>query len=173
MWYFGLTLALRSWSCFGFSLFCFQYQRCLQNQNSVKLVGGTLLRCPNKPFMNSIHSNLGSDYKQDIINFENKWMVLYQQFQLPFSNKCHVIIEHVPQAIERSGASLYLTSEQVVEASHQKFSVFWERYKVLDLERPMHGDNLLACVIDFNSCNMWNVKWKIKSTCTDNSWSKY
>ena len=27
-------------------------------------------------------------------------------------------------------------------------------YKVLDLERPMHGDNLLACVIDFNSCNM-------------------
>ena len=51
-------------------------------------------------------------------------------------------------------ASLYLTSEQVVEASHQKFSVFWERYKVLDLERPMHGDNLLACVIDFNSCNM-------------------
>ena len=98
--------------------------------------------------------NLGSDYKQDIINFENKWMVLYQQFQLPFSNECHVIIEHVPQAIERSGASLYLTSEQVVEASHQKFSVFWERYKVLDLERPMHGDNLLACVIDFNSCNM-------------------
>ena len=98
--------------------------------------------------------NLGSDYKQDIINFENKWMVLYQQFQLPFSNKCHVIIEHVPQAIERSVASLYLTSEQVIEASHQKFSVFWERYKVLDLERPMHGDNLLACVIDFKSCNM-------------------
>ena len=106
VWYFGLTLALRSWSCFGFSLFCFQYQRCLQNQNSVKLVGGTLLRCPNKPFMN--------------IWFNMK-----------------------------------------------------ERYKVLDLERPMHGDNLLACVIDFNSCNMWNVKWKIKSTCTDNSWSKY
>ena len=132
---YDVAKGLRSWSCFGFSLFCFQYQRCLTKQN--------------------------------------KWMVLYQQFQLPFSNKCHVIIEHVPQAIERSGASLYLTSEQVVEASHQKFSVFWERYKVLDLERPMHGDNLLACVIDFNSCNMWNVKWKIKSTCTDNSWSKY
>ena len=81
-------------------------------------------------------------------------MHLYRAFQLPFSNKCHVIIEHVPQAIERSGASLYLTSEQVVEASHQKFSVFWERYKVLDLERPMHGDHLLACVLDFNSCNM-------------------
>ena len=53
-------------------------------------------------------------------------MHLYRAFQLPFRNKCHVIIEHVPQAIERSGASLYLTSEQVV-------SVFWERYKVLDL----------------------------------------
>ena len=31
---------------------------------------------------------------------------------------------------------------------------FWERYKVLDLERPMHGDQLLACVLDFYACNM-------------------
>ena len=35
-------------------------------------------------------------------------------------------------------------------------NVFWEQYiyKVLDLERPIHGDNLHACVIDFNSCNL-------------------
>ena len=87
---------------------------------------------------------LGNNYKQDIIQFEEKWMQLYREFQLPFSNKCHVIIDHVPQAIERSGASLFLSSEQVVEASHQKFNVFWESYKVNDLERPMHGENLLA-----------------------------
>ena len=97
---------------------------------------------------------LGEGYEDDINTFEEQWMHLHREFQLLFSNKCHVIIEHVPQAIERSGASLYLTSEQVVEASHQKFNVFWERYKVLDLERPMHGDNLLACDIDFNSCNL-------------------
>ena len=86
---------------------------------------------------------MGNNYKKDVIQFEEKWMQLYREFQLPFSNKCHVIIDHVPQVIERSGASLFLTSEQVVEASHQKFNVFWERYKVNDLERPMHGENLL------------------------------
>ena len=70
-----------------------------------------------------------------------------------FTNKCHVIIEHVPQAIERTGKSLFLSSEQVVEATHQKFSVFWERFKVLELEREKHGDQLLACTIEFNACN--------------------
>ena len=97
---------------------------------------------------------LGETYREDINTFEEKWMQLYRDFQLPFSNKCHVIIDHVPQAIARSGASVYLTSKQVVEASHQKVSVFWEPYKVLDLERPMHADQLLACVLDFNACNM-------------------
>ena len=91
---------------------------------------------------------LGETYKEDINTLEEKWMQLYRDFQLPFSNKCHVIIDHVPQAIARSGASIYLTSK------HKIFCVFWESYKVLDLERQMHGEQLLACVLDFNACNM-------------------
>ena len=75
-------------------------------------------------------------------------------FDIPFSNKCHIIIEHIPQVIERTGKSLFLSSEQVVEASHAKFDKMWQRYKVLDLERETHGENLLKCVIDFNSKNI-------------------
>ena len=52
------------------------------------------------------------------------------------------------------GKSLFLSSEQVVEASHAKFAEFWDRYKVLDLEIPMHGDNLKECVKEFNSVNV-------------------
>ena len=56
--------------------------------------------------------------------------------------------------IERTGKSLYIASEQVVEATHAKFDMFWQRYKVNDVERQSHGVKLLACVKDFNSKNM-------------------
>ena len=52
-----------------------------------------------------------------------------------------------PQVVLR----MFYESEQVVEETHQKFSIFWERYKVLDLESEIHGTNLLNCLIYFNT----------------------
>ena len=54
-----------------------------------------------------------------------------------------VIIEHVPQAIERTGKGLLGNSEQVVEATHAKFEKFWSKYLVVDLESDVHGERLL------------------------------
>jgi hypothetical protein len=65
-----------------------------------------------------------------------------------------IIMEHIPQVIARTGRSLFLSSEQVLEAAHQKFNIHWERYKVLDLNKPIHGARLLSCVLDFNSLNI-------------------
>ena len=45
-----------------------------------------------------------------------------------------MIIDHVPQAIERTGKGLLGNSEQVVEATHAKFEKFWSKYVVVDLE---------------------------------------
>ena len=88
-----------------------------------------------------------------IDRFENAWNEIYISFDIPFSNKCHVLIEHIHQAIQRTGKSLYSSSAQVVEALRAKFDIFWSRYNVLDLERESHGEQLLKCVIDFNSKN--------------------
>ena len=44
--------------------------------------------------------------------------------------------------------------KQVMEESHKKFAIFWDRYKVLDLESEMHGEHLLNCLIDFNTKNI-------------------
>ena len=82
---------------------------------------------------------LHENWKENIQNFEKAWFDIYIEFDIYFSNKCHVIIEHIPQVIERTGKSLYLSSEQVVEATHAKFAVFWERYKVNNLEKETHG----------------------------------
>ena len=97
---------------------------------------------------------LNPNYQTAIDRFEKCWYEIYIEFDISFSNKCHVLIEHVPQAIQRTVKSLYHSSEQVVEASHAKFDKMWDRYKVLDLERDSHGTSLLRCVVDFNSKNV-------------------
>ena len=78
----------------------------------------------------------------------------YISHDIWFTNKVHVIIDHVPQAIERTGKGLLGNSEQVVEATHAKFEKFWSKYVVVDLESDVHGERLLQCVIDFNSSNI-------------------
>ena len=96
---------------------------------------------------------LKKNWKTSVENFEKAWFDIYITFDIYFSNKCHVIIDHIPQVIERTGKSLYLSSEQVVEATHAKFDKMWNRYKVIDSEKESHGAQLLRCVKDFNSKN--------------------
>ena len=62
--------------------------------------------------------------------------------------------KHEKTWIARPGMGLFYESEQVVEEYHQKFAIFWDRYKVLDLESEMHGEHLLNCLIDFNTKNI-------------------
>ena len=57
----------------------------------------------------------------------------------------------MPQKIERSGMSLFNGNEEVVEASHQKFEIFWSRYKIKQLDSDTHVKNILNCVIDLTS----------------------
>ena len=79
---------------------------------------------------------------------------LVVEFDINFSNKAHIIISHVPQVIERNGRGLFNQSEEVVEAAQAKFDTFWRQYKVLDVESKTHGENLLACLNDFNTKNI-------------------
>ena len=68
---------------------------------------------------------VAENYRELIKDFEEKWMEIYMEHKVFFTNKCHVIIEHIPQVIERTGKGLFFSSEQVVEASHQKFGIYW------------------------------------------------
>ena len=79
-------------------------------------------------------------------------MTAVRSFFCISENSCD--IDHVPQAIERTGKGLLGNSEQVVEATHAKFEKFWLKYVVVDLESDVHGERLLECVIDFNSSNI-------------------
>ena len=93
-------------------------------------------------------------YKEDLENFEENAKKLLEEFKVSMTPKYHILIDHVPQVVEKTGRGLQEGSEEVVEATHSKFDRFWARYKVMDFEDPQHGTNLLACTTDFNSTNI-------------------
>ena len=97
---------------------------------------------------------LKPNWREAIDRFGQAWHDLYIHFEIWYSNKVHIILEHIPQVIERTGKSLHFSSEQVVEAAHAKFDKIWQRYKVTDLERDSHGEKLRNCVVDFNTKNL-------------------
>ena len=90
------------------------------------------------------------NYMDTITKFENGWFEMYIEFDIPYINKAHIIITHVPQVLQRTGSGLFFQSEEVVEATHSKFYIFWQRYKVIE----KLGERILECVIDFNTKNI-------------------
>ena len=89
-----------------------------------------------------------------IIKFELKWIILKVKYKVSITNKCHIAITHVQQTIQRTGKALGEFSEQVVEATHQKFNTVWQWYKVKNLECIYHGLNFFKAVNHFNSFNI-------------------
>ena len=71
---------------------------------------------------------LEPNYLTTIKDFETARLDLYIDFGMYFSNKCYVIMEHIPQAIVGTAKLLYLSSKQVVESAHTKFDKKWGKF---------------------------------------------
>ena len=57
-----------------------------------------------------------------------------------------------------TGKGLFLQLEEVVEATHSKFDIFWQRFKVIEVESEKHGERLMECVVEFNAKNIKDNK---------------
>ena len=75
-----------------------------------------------------------------------------------FSTKAHILITHVTHFIEMTGKRLFLQLEEVVEATHSKFDIFRQRFKVIEVESEKHGERLMECVVEFNAKNIKDNK---------------
>ena len=82
---------------------------------------------------------LDDDHKVKTRKMEENWKILYSEFYVDITNKCHVIFDHVEQFIDRFKRPLGEFREQVVEAAHQKINQLWEWYCVKDVESEKHG----------------------------------
>ena len=48
--------------------------------------------------------NPDPNYKEIVSNFESKWFEIYIEFDVAFTNMCHIIIDHVPQVTEQTSS---------------------------------------------------------------------
>ena len=70
-------------------------------------------------------------------------MNLKNSFGISVPTKCHIIFRHVKDFIQEKRQPIGLLSEQVVEATHSKWSNIWDNYKVRHLHREEYGDKIL------------------------------
>ena len=87
----------------------------------------------------SFHEN----FDRAIEKFEEMWMNLKNSFGISVPTKCHIIFRHVKDFIQEKRQPIGMLSEQVVEATHSKWSNIWDNYKVRHLHREEYGDKIL------------------------------
>ena len=78
---------------------------------------------------------LSPDWYKTIKNFELKWTVLKIKHKVSIINKVHVLVDHIPQFILKTGKPLGEFSEQVVESCHQKWARLYKWYAVKEVLR--------------------------------------
>ena len=90
-----------------------------------------------------------------IKEFENNMDILNDLFKVSYTNKVHIIIDHVPEYIREKKLSLGQTSDQVIEASHQFVNKRFQnsKYTINNTEHPSHGKKLLKGMHHVNSYN--------------------
>ena len=66
----------------------------------------TVLQCIQDVKESCFGPKLNPNYQVAIDNFEKAWYDIYIEFDIAFTNKCHVIIEHVPQVIKRTATQM-------------------------------------------------------------------
>ena len=65
--------------------------------------------------------------------------------------KVHIVMHHLEQFVTATGKPLGQFNEETVENKHHEFLKVYQSYKVNSRYSKMYKDNLLRCVLHFNS----------------------
>ncbi|KAK6188168.1 hypothetical protein SNE40_004411 [Patella caerulea] len=93
------------------------------------------------------------DYKDSIDKFE----IAYRELGLQFTSKCHAVVDHISQFLERQGDmfdcenGLGFWSEQASESVHSDFKSLSDNGYKRDLNHSAYAVNLLRCTTTYNS----------------------
>ena len=90
-----------------------------------------------------------------IKEFAVNMAILHEVFKVSYTNKTHIIIDHVPEYIRENKLSLGQTSDQLIEACHQYVNKRFQNshYKVNNVDNPQNGSNLLKGLNHINAYN--------------------
>ena len=117
-----------------------------------------------KPFVQTLQSlkeldegvssmKLDQNYEKLIESFKLNWLNLNCQFNVPVTNKCHIIMTHLKEYIELTGKSLGHTTDQTIEATHQLLHkrLSTSKYLRKDINNPKFADLFHRGICHFNS----------------------
>ena len=92
---------------------------------------------------------------QVIKEFAQNMNILHENFSLSYTNKIHIIIDHVPEYLRENKLSLGQTSDQLIEASHQFVNKRFtnSKYTINNVDYPSHDKKLLKGLNHINSYN--------------------
>ena len=90
-----------------------------------------------------------------IQEFAVNMAILHEVFKVSYTNKTHIIIDHVPEYIRENKLSLGQTSDQLIESCHQYVNKRFQNshYKVKNVNNPQHGSKLLKGLNHINAYN--------------------
>ena len=109
----------------------------------------TAFKCLNDTISACFSTDLKYNFNEEI----DKFRISFLDLGISVTPKIHAIFYHVSEFCSSACTGLGKFSEQASEAVHHKFSVEWERFKVLDIHPDFPG-RLLRAVNVFNTNNL-------------------
>ena len=99
---------------------------------------------------------LPENYAEVINQIKYAYEILVIKFNVTVSNKFHIIFHHLKEYFDKTGLSLVKTSDELIENMHQYVEkrMVKSGYKVKDILNPLHGENLLRCILHINAYNI-------------------
>ena len=99
---------------------------------------------------------LPENYTEVIHELKCAYEILVIKFNVSVSNKFHIIFHHLKDYFDKTGLSLVNTSDELIENMHQYVEkrMVKSGYKVKDILNPLHGKNLLRCILHINAYNI-------------------
>ena len=97
---------------------------------------------------------LGNDVKSAVKKFKESYHRHQDEFhggKKVTGTKVHIVMHHLEQFVTATGKPLGQFNEETVENMHHEFLKVYQSYKVNSRDSKMYKDNLLRCVLHFNS----------------------
>ena len=101
-------------------------------------------------------SDLNPDYNLIIFEFMIQWDNLHHLYGLSYTNKIHIIQDHLSEQLEKRDRGLKDVSDEHVEAVHHRLREHEERhqYWATKIGSPAQGKKQHKMIVHWNSKNI-------------------
>ena len=99
---------------------------------------------------------LDSNFPNLIKEFSSNWMRLKREFEVPITNKVHILCDHLEDFLKLTNVPLGLCSDQVIERIHQQLHQRFScsNYSMKALTHPRYIEKFERGILHYNAYNV-------------------